>query len=46
MMFDFSNLLMPLGVTRQSAVFTLKVYHAEDLPQSEWVSHKDLVLQE
>ena len=31
---------MPLGVTRQSAVFTLKVYHAEDLPQSEWVSHK------
>lgn len=26
---------MPVGVTRQSAVFTLKVYHAEDLPQSE-----------
>ena len=33
--FYFSNLLMPVGVTRQSAVFTLKVYHAEDLPQSE-----------
>ncbi|KAL9983681.1 hypothetical protein ACROYT_G005897 [Oculina patagonica] len=30
-----SNLLMPLGVTRQSAVFTLKVYHAEDLPQMD-----------
>lgn len=30
-----SNLLMPMGVTRQSAVFTLKVYHAEDLPQMD-----------
>lgn len=30
-----SNLLMPVGVTRQSAVFTLKVYHAEDLPQMD-----------
>ena len=26
---------MPVGVTRQSAVFTLKVYQAEDLPQSK-----------
>lgn len=30
-----SNLLMPVGVTRQSAVFTLKVYQAEDLPQMD-----------
>ena len=33
--FFLSNLLMPVGVTRQSAVFTLKVYQAEDLPQSK-----------
>ncbi|XP_022792926.1 myoferlin-like isoform X1 [Stylophora pistillata] len=30
-----SNLLTPVGVTRQSAVFTLKVFHAEDLPQMD-----------
>lgn len=30
-----SNLLMPVGVVRQSAVFTLKVYQAEDLPQMD-----------
>lgn len=30
-----SNLLMPVGVMRQSAVFTLKVYQAEDLPQMD-----------
>lgn len=30
-----SNLLMPVGVTRQSAVFTLKVYNAEELPQMD-----------
>lgn len=33
--FGFRNLLTPVGVTRQSAVFTLKVFHAEDLPQSK-----------
>ena len=28
---------MPVGVMRQSAVFTLKVYQAEDLPQSKYL---------
>ena len=31
-----SNLLSPAGVGLQDAVFTLNVYRAEDLPQSEF----------
>lgn len=29
------NLLRPAGLTLRGATFTLKVYRAEDLPQSE-----------
>ena len=32
----YSNLLSPAGVGLQDAVFTLNVYRAEDLPQSEF----------
>ena len=32
----YSNLLSPAGVGLQDAVFTLYVYRAEDLPQSEF----------
>lgn len=31
-----SNLLMPAGVTMRSATLSLKVYRAEDIPQSKW----------
>lgn len=30
-----SNLLMPAGVTMRSATLSLKVYRAEDIPQSK-----------
>ena len=30
-----SNLLLPAGVTLRSATLSLKVYRAEDMPQSE-----------
>ena len=30
-----SNLLLPPGVTQRSATLSLKVYRAEDMPQSE-----------
>ena len=32
----YSNLLSPAGVGLHDAVFTLNVYRAEDLPQSEF----------
>ena len=33
--FLFSNLLQPSGVMLRPAVFSLKVYRAEDIPQSK-----------
>ena len=35
--FFHSNLLRPAGVGLQDAVFTFKVYRAEDLPQSKLI---------
>lgn len=35
--FFYSNLLRPAGVGLQDAVFTFKVYRAEDLPQSKLI---------
>lgn len=35
--FFYRNLLRPTGVGLQEAVFTLKVYRAEDLPQSKLI---------
>jgi len=32
----FRNLLQPSGVMLRPAVFSLKVYRAEDIPQSEY----------
>lgn len=31
-----SNLLVPAGVTMRWATLSLKVYRAEDMPQSKW----------
>ena len=44
--YDFfhRNLLRPAGVGLQDAVFTLKVYRAEDLPQSEMPLYHYLAL--
>ena len=36
----FSNLLTPAGAALRSANFTLRVYKAEDLPQSEFCSNE------
>lgn len=33
------NLLRPAGLTLRGASFTLRVYRAEDLPQSEYQTH-------
>lgn len=37
-----SNLLVPAGVSMRSATLSLKVYRAEDVPQSEPSLHPDL----
>ena len=39
----FRNLLQPSGVMLRPAVFSLKVYRAEDIPQSEYCVVKCLV---
>ena len=39
----YSNLLSPAGVGLQDAVFTLNVYRAEDLPQSEFDLLRDFL---
>ena len=39
----FRNLLQPSGVMLRPAVFSLKVYRAEDIPQSEYYIIKGLV---
>ena len=41
--FLFSNLLQPSGVMLRPAVFSLKVYRAEDIPQSE-LNHSSIFL--
>lgn len=35
-----ANLLRPAGLTLRGATFTLKVYRAEDLPQSQYLHLK------
>lgn len=40
----YSNLLSPAGVGLQDAVFTLFVYRAEDLPQSEFDLLRDFFI--
>ena len=37
LLFLISNLLQPSGVMLRPAVFSLKVYRAEDIPQSEYI---------
>ena len=39
----FRNLLQPSGVMLRPAVFSLKVYRAEDIPQSEYCIIKCLL---
>lgn len=39
-----SNLLVPAGVSMRSATLSLKVYRAEDVPQSEPSLHPNLLI--